>query len=166
VPFADRRFPTPSGRVELASEAAAADGHGRLPRPHADARPDSGRLRLLSPASPWALNASFSNDRKVARRAGRQELALTAVDAEACGLAEGDLARLTSEAGELVVPVRITADLPVGVGLLPKGRWPKLERGGANVNALTLNRPSDMGASTTVHGLEVSVTAVRERVPA
>ncbi|MGH2855941.1 MAG: molybdopterin dinucleotide binding domain-containing protein, partial [Solirubrobacteraceae bacterium] len=166
VAFEDRRFPTPSGRVELASDAAQADGHGRLPRPHADPRPERGRLRLLSPASPWALNASFSNDPKIARRTGALELALTEADATERGLAAGDLVRVTSPAGELVVPVRITDELPAGVALLPKGRWPKLEPAGANVNALTLAQPSDMGQSTTVHGLEVSVAAVRERAPA
>ena len=36
VQFADRTFPTPSGRVELASAAAAADGHSRVPLPLAD----------------------------------------------------------------------------------------------------------------------------------
>ena len=158
VQFADLRFPTPSGRVELASEAAEGDGHGLLPRPHADERPAPGRLRLLSPASPWALNTSFSNDPKVIRRGGPLTLGLGAEDAAALGLSDGDLARVSSDAGSLVVPVHITDTLPAGVAFMPKGRWPKLERDGANVNALTLARPSDMGASTTVHGLEVSVT--------
>jgi len=157
VQFAELSFPTPSGRVELASEAAAADGHGRLPRPHADPRPRSGRLRLLSPASPWSLNASFSNDAKVTRRAGALALRLAPADAAALGLADGDLAHVTSDAGSLVVPVEATDEVPSGVALMPKGRWPKLEDGGANVNALTLARASDMGASTTVHGLEVTV---------
>jgi len=162
IQFADRRFPTPSGRVELASEAAAADGHGRLPRPHADPRPAPGRLRLLSPASPWSLNSSFSNDAKVTRRDGELTLGLSAADAAALGLADGEAARVTSDAGSLVLPVRISDEVPAGVGLIPKGRWPKRERGSANVNALTLARPSDMGASTTVHGLEVAVEPVRE----
>lgn len=166
VQFADLRFPTPSGRVELASEAAEGDGHGLLPRPHADERPAPGRLRLLSPASPWALNTSFSNDPKVIRRGGPLTLGLGAEDAAALGLSEGDLARVSSDAGSLVVPVHITDTLPAGVAFMPKGRWPKLERDGANVNALTLARPSDMGASTTVHGLEVSVTPVRQPAPA
>jgi anaerobic selenocysteine-containing dehydrogenase len=158
--FADLRFPTSSGRIELASEAAAADGHGRLPRPHADDRPATGRLRLLSPASPWSLNASFSNDRKVTERAGPLTLALAASDAATLGLGDGELARISSAAGSLVLPVQVTDTLPVGVALIPKGRWPKLRPDAANVNALTLARPSDMGSSTTVHGLEVTVTRV------
>jgi anaerobic selenocysteine-containing dehydrogenase len=162
VQFQDLRFPTPSGRVELASEAAEADGHGLLPRPHADPRPAPGHLRLLSPASQWSLNASFSNDAKVTHRAGELTLGLTAADAAELGLADGDLARVSSPAGSLIVPVRITDEVPAGVGVMPKGRWPKLEREAANVNALTLARPSDMGASSTVHGLEVSVVPARQ----
>jgi anaerobic selenocysteine-containing dehydrogenase len=165
VQFADLRFPTPTGRVELASEAAARDGHGRLPRPHVDERPERGRLRLLSPASTSSLNTSFSNETKVSRRAGPLTLALAAADAAALGLDDGELARVTSDAGSLVVPVEISKDVLPGVGLIPKGRWPKAEPRAANVNALTVARPSDMGASTTVHGLEVSVTPVREAGP-
>jgi anaerobic selenocysteine-containing dehydrogenase len=159
VQFEDLRFPTPSGRVELASAAAEADGHGRLPRAWADARPSGGRLRLLSPASAWSVNASFSNDVKVDRQAGPLTLSLAAVDAAALSLSEGQLAEVRSDAGHLVVPVRITDTLPPGVALIPKGGWPKMRPGGGNVNVLTLAHASDMGESTTVHGLEVTVTA-------
>jgi anaerobic selenocysteine-containing dehydrogenase len=163
--FADGRYPTPSGRVELACEAAAADGHGRLPRPIADARPQRGRLRLLSPASPWSLNTSFGNDERVAARDGELTLSLTAADAGALELSDGQLARVTSPAGSLVVPVQITDALPAGVGLIPKGGWPKLRADGANVNVLTSAQASDMGASTAIHGLEVVVTPVDSRAP-
>jgi len=44
------------------------------------------------------------------------------------------------------------------VAFSPKGRWPRLEEQGASVNVLNPGIPSDMGASTTVHGIEVSVT--------
>jgi anaerobic selenocysteine-containing dehydrogenase len=160
VQFGDGVYPTASGRIELVSESAEADGHGRLPRPAADERPAAGRLRLLSPASPWALNTSFSNDERVARQSGPLTLSLTAADAAAFELRDGALARVTSAAGSLVVPVAITDALPVGVGLIPKGGWPKLRADRSNVNALTSAQPSDMGSSTTVHGLEVTVTAV------
>ena len=157
VQFADLRFPTPSGLIELASTAAEADGHGLLPSPAGDARPAAGRLRLLSPASPWSINASFSNDAKVARQAGALTLSLTARDAADRGLQTGSIATIRSDTGELRAPVTITDALPDGVALIPKGGWPKLEPCGANVNALTRAVASDMGASTTVHGLEVTV---------
>jgi hypothetical protein len=43
------------------------------------------------------------------------------------------------------------------VAFSPKGRWPKLERQRANVNTLNAGLASDLGQSTTVHGVEVSV---------
>ena len=160
VQFADLRFPTPSGRVELASASAAADGHGLLPRPTADERPTEGRLRLLSPASSWSLNSSFSNDLRVVQRSGELTLSLAASDAGELALTEGALVRVSSAAGSLVVPVHITDAVPAGVGLIPKGGWPKLRPDHSNVNALTCAQSSDMGASTSIHGLEVSVVAV------
>ncbi|HET6220594.1 MAG TPA: molybdopterin-dependent oxidoreductase, partial [Dongiaceae bacterium] len=57
--FADLKLPTPSGRIEIASARAAADGHPRTPLPSADPRPAAGRLRLLSPATPWLMNSSY-----------------------------------------------------------------------------------------------------------
>jgi anaerobic selenocysteine-containing dehydrogenase len=50
VQFADLRFPTPSGRVELASAVAQADGLPRHALPLADDRPADGGLRLLTSA--------------------------------------------------------------------------------------------------------------------
>ncbi len=67
VQFPGGVVPTPSGRVEIASARAEADGLPRLPFPHADPRPGDDMLRLLSPASPWLLNDSFANDPKVTR---------------------------------------------------------------------------------------------------
>src|SRR5688572_19254480 len=90
IRHADLTFPTPSGRVEMASAQAEADGHPRVPLPLADPRPSNGRLRLLSPASTFTLNDSFANVTKLARRAGRATVALHPTDAASRGLQEGD----------------------------------------------------------------------------
>ena len=157
VQFADRRFPTPSGRVELASDRAAADGLPRLPLPLADTRPTDGRLRLLSPASPWLLNDSFANDAKIAKRIGPATVALHPDDAAARGLAEGEEAVMANETGELRLLVTLSDAVPRGVAYSPKGRWPKREPARANVNALNPGERADMGESTSVHGVEVTV---------
>ncbi len=68
--FADLKFPTPSGKVEIASAAAEEDGLPQIPEAYADPRPSDGRLRLLSPASEWLLNDSFGNDPKIEKRLG------------------------------------------------------------------------------------------------
>jgi anaerobic selenocysteine-containing dehydrogenase len=158
IQFADLEFPTPSGRVELASARAEADGHPRCAQPYADPRPQDGRLRLLSPASRWTLNDTFTNEPKLARRAGPATVALHPDDAAERGLAQGDRAVLRNEIGELELVVALSDGLPRGVAYSPKGRWPRLEDQGANVNVLNPGLASDLGASSTVHGIEVLVT--------
>ncbi len=157
IQFRDLTFPTPSGRIEIASESAAADGHPRVPQPLADPRPASGRLRLLSPSSAWSLNDSFSNVAKIAAHVGPAAIAMHPADAAGRGLAEGDQALVANETGRLVMRVTLTETLPRGVALSHKGRWPKQEAGQRNVNVLNPGRKADMGESTSVHSVEVTV---------
>ena len=157
IQFADLAFPTPSGRVEIASDRAEADGHPRVPLPLADPRPTEGRLRLLSPASGWLLNDSFANVEKIARRLGAATVALHPADAAERGLAGGDDVLLANETGRLPARVILSDGLPRGVALSHKGRWPKREEAGANVNVLNPGEKADMGESTAVHGVEVVV---------
>jgi len=158
VQFPGLRFPTPSGKIELASARAEAGGHPRVPQPHADPRPANGRLRLLTPASPWLLNDSFANEPKLARRIGAPTITVHPADAAERGFTAGDRVRARSPAGELEFTAVLSGGLPRGVAFSPKGRWPKLEAGHANVNALNPGTASDMGASTTVHGVEITLT--------
>jgi anaerobic selenocysteine-containing dehydrogenase len=157
VQFADRRFPTPSGKVEIASARAQGDGHPRTPRPLADPRPTAGRLRLLSPASPWLMNSSYGNDPRIAALAGAPAILLHPDDAAGRGLAEGMLAAVANETGSLLLPVRCDPLLPRGVALSPKGAWPQAQPGGRNINWLNPGRKSDMGESSAVHAVEVTV---------
>lgn len=160
IQFEDLRFPTPSGRVELASARAAADGHPRTPVPTADARPEPGRLRLLSPASPWLLNDSFGNIGKIGRRIGAATISLHPQDAAARGLAAGDECVVANATGRLRLRVELSDAVPRGVGLSYKGRWPSREPARANVNVLNPGEKADMGESTSVHGVEVTVQQV------
>ena len=160
VQFADLRFPTASGKVELASARAEEDGFPRTPVPTFDPHPENGRLRLLSPASPWLLNDSFANDRKIAKRIGAAEVALHPSDAKARGLGAGDQVELANGTGRMSARLVLSEDVLPGVALSHKGRWPKLEPGAANVNVLNLGEKSDMGESTAVHGVEVELTRV------
>ena len=158
IQFADMKLPTPSGRIEIASARAESRGHPRLPEPHADPRPADGRLRLLSPASPWLMNDSYANDARIAERLGAATVALHPDDAAARGLAEGDAVRLANATGSIALAVTVSDAVPRGVALSHKGRWPRREGGRANVNVLTPGVKTDMGASTCVHGVEVDVT--------
>ncbi len=152
--FADGAFPTPSGKIEIASARAEADGLPRVPQPSADARTGGSRLRLLSPASPWTMNGTFANDRKIVRRMGVATVGLHPAEAAARGLAEGAEVELSNATGTLRLHVELSDRLPRGVALVPKGRW------GVNVNVLNHGAKTDMGESSAVHGVEVEITPV------
>ena len=158
IAFEDLAFPTPSGRIEIASARAEADGLPRVPQSAADARPTDGRLRLLSPASVWQMNESYANDEKIAEQLGPATVALHPDDAAERGLAAGDAVRLSNEIGALALTLAISDIVPRGVALSHKGRWPKREGQGANVNVLNPGIKTDMGASTSVHGVEVVIS--------
>jgi anaerobic selenocysteine-containing dehydrogenase len=159
IRFADGRFPTPSGRVEIASASAEANGHPRVPQPHADARPSDGRFRLLSPANEWLMNDSYANDANVLRKLGPACIQLNPEDAKALALEEGEVASVSSRTGRIELRVRCSDRVPRGVALAHKGRWPRLEAGASNVNALNAGERSDMGESSSVHGTLVRIAA-------
>jgi anaerobic selenocysteine-containing dehydrogenase len=156
VQFADG-FPTPSGRIEIASAAAEADGHPRLPEPIVDPPPPPGQLRLLSPSSPWLMNSTFGNDRKLRKRIGAATVALHPREAARRGLRKGDPVTLRNATGALRLVVEISDAVPPGVAYAPKCRWPSHETAGANVNALNPGAKTDMGESSAVHGVLVEL---------
>ncbi len=157
VQFADRVFDTPSGRIEVASARAAADGLPRLPQCWSDPRPAAGNLRLLSPAHAWLLNTSFGNVGKIRTRLGPASIALHPEDAAERRLEDGDRAVVHNACGRLVLTVTTSDQVPQGVALAHKGRWLTTDPTQANVNILNAGRKSDMGESTAVHSVEVMV---------
>jgi anaerobic selenocysteine-containing dehydrogenase len=157
IRFADGKFPTPSGCVEIASERAEADGYPRIPQPTVDRRPADGQLRLLSPASEWLMNDSYGNDENVRRKLGEPCVHINSEDAKSLGLAEGCAAALSNDTGRIELRVVVSDVVAPGVALAHKGRWPKLDSVGTNVNVLNSGQPTDMGESTSVHGTLVRI---------
>jgi anaerobic selenocysteine-containing dehydrogenase len=155
--FADLVFPTPSGKIEIASERAVADGHPRLPFPHADQPTLQGRLRILSPASEWTMNSSYANDRKIKRRLSHPPAYIHPHEAARRSLDDGESAVLVNETGRLPVLIRLSEHVPEGVALVHKGRWPKSDPSGANVNVLNPGAKTDIGESSCVHAVEAEL---------
>ena len=155
----DLDFPTASGKIELASAKAAADGHPRVAQPDPLARPAAGHLRLLTPASEWHMNSSYDNEPRIRGRTDPATITLHPDDAAARGLNDGDTARVVNEYATLTMRVAVSDMTPPGVGWAPKGRWPGAAPEGLNVNALNPGLRSDMGNSTALHGVEVTVSA-------
>jgi anaerobic selenocysteine-containing dehydrogenase len=106
------------------------------------------------------MNTSFGNVRQIENRIGEATIALHPADAAERHLAEGDSALVHNVCGQLTLKVVISDELPRGVTLAHKGRWLRTDAASANVNVLNRGQKSDMGESTAVHSVEVSVTAL------
>ncbi len=151
VTYADGRFPTPSGKLELASEQAEADGHPRVPQPKSDPALSNGRLRLLSPASPWMMNDSYANEPRIKEKVEPLTVTLNPEDADRLGVQPDSRVRLESEVGTMAALAAVDDLIPPGAIYSVKGHW------GSNVNRLNPGTKTDMGESSAVHSVAVKV---------
>ena len=158
--FADGRFDTPSGKIEIASAAAELMGLPRTPEPSVDPDPAPGYWRLLTPASKWRLNDSYANDPHLIEQSGPASVWLNNLDAAQIDVSEGDRVRLRNTTGAIELVARIDNSVLRGTVVAHKGRWPSLEGDKKNVNFLHTPRKADMGESSSVHATEVVVEPI------
>jgi len=157
VIWSDRRFPTPSGKIEIASRRAQSHGLPLVPSPQSDPLPADGRLRLLSPADKHLMNSSYGNDDQIQRRLIVATVTIHPDDATDRNISAGDTVMLSNANGELEFIAKVDTTVPKGSLLTYKSRWPKAEGARANVNLLHIPRKTDIGESTSVHGVEVEL---------
>ena len=158
--YAEQKFDTPSGRIEIASAQAVEMGLPRTPQPWADTPAPEGEFRLLTPASKWRMNDSYSNDPHIAERSGPASLHMNPGDAVRIGVREGAAVEVSNDTGSLRLVARLDDGVLAGTVVSYKGRWPALEDTHMDVNFLHNAQAADMGASTSVHSTRVRVARV------
>ena len=57
--------------------------------------------------------------------------------------------------------MNISPDVPEGVALAHKSRWPSLTKGCSNINILNPGLRTDIADSTAVHGIEIELIKLR-----
>ena len=163
-PYVSGTLPTSSGKVEFYSETLAAQGLDPLPGfvPAVESRfgalATSYPLEFLSRKADNYMNTTFANldgHRRMEARTS-QRLEMHPTDATARGIVAGDEVRIWNDRGELRLTAMLNASLPAGV-VAGKLDWAKLSEGGANVNALTSERLTDIGAGATFYSTLVEV---------
>lgn len=173
APFADGRFPTPSGKCELYSERMKADGLDPLPcytPPFEDpqTRPELARkypLQLLSPPRPQFLNSTFAGQGHHRKAAGDPTVELSGEDAACRGLIEGQWAEVYNDRGRFLARVALSGAVRAGVAVATGLYWNKLAPGGSNANATTSTILSDMGGGATFFDNLVDVRPVTDGSP-
>jgi anaerobic selenocysteine-containing dehydrogenase len=158
-PF-ETRFPTSDGRFHFADDGLPDPLPGYVPCPEG-CESDLRRiypLQLLVPPGKHFLNSSFGSVASLVAKAKRQVVLLNPADAASRGLAASGEARVHNERGETRAQVVVTEDVPAGVAVVPGVWWGRdVPGGGPSVNALTSQRLTDLGASSTFHCALVEV---------
>jgi anaerobic selenocysteine-containing dehydrogenase len=155
LPFSTAEwFKTPSGRGELTpvpvfsapAESRAHAAEGAYP------------LEFLPRKADNYMNSTFANiplhQRMEARTAGVLEMHAT--DAEARKIATGDPVEVFNGRGSITLRALVNAQVGVGV-VAARLDWNKLSAHGANVNALTSETLTDIGAGATFYSTLVEV---------
>jgi anaerobic selenocysteine-containing dehydrogenase len=127
-------FPaTPSGKIELTSEVLAKRWGAAALLPSWRERQATYPLMLISPASDKRISSTLG-DLTGSRRAPR--LLMHPCDAEKRGLAQGSEVKVWNELGEVILPLDVTDDVPLGVVASEKGAWLSTSRTGQTISAL------------------------------
>src|SRR5262249_7210105 len=157
VPFSDLRFPTPSGRIELRSDALATAGLDPLPYSTPPAKlagtqpQRRGKLVLSSGASHHFVTSSMANQSSLLAKEGTPFVEINPGDAAARGIADGDDVIVASARGWCTLRAVVSANVAPGVAVSPKGRWARLSRDGRNINWTTSDALADLAGQRTFH---------------
>ncbi len=164
LPYTSGPLATPSGKIEFFSETLAATGLDGLPGfvPPAESRWGEAAkkypLELLARKNDNYMNSTFANlpgHRKMEARTS-QRIEMHPADAKARGVAEGERVRVYNDRGSLELTAMLNASLPAGV-VAARLDWAKLHADGANINALTSERLTDIGGGATFYSTLVEV---------
>lgn len=167
VPFAGGIFHTPSGKVELYSEQAAARGYDPVPgwlpeedNPAPAFDTGSTRLPLLSPAAHHFVSSTFGNQERLIKKEGMPTLHIHPRDAVSHGIRHGQLVRVSNERGDCHLIANVTEDVRPGVLATTTVWWPKFSPDQRNINWTTSDRLADFNGGCTFYTNLVSVEAV------
>jgi anaerobic selenocysteine-containing dehydrogenase len=162
LPFAHGGFRTPSGKAELYS--AGLKDLGLDPVAHFTPPTESRHggkngalpLELLARKSDNFLNSTFSNVPSVQEMEEPGLLEISAADARARGIADGDKVRVFNHRGDIRLKARVDGKVQPGV-VSARLNWAKMTAGFQNINALTSEKLTDMGNSATFYSVLVEV---------
>ncbi|ACI59680.1 molybdopterin oxidoreductase (plasmid) [Rhizobium leguminosarum bv. trifolii WSM2304] len=177
---------TPSGRIELFSEKIAGFGYDDCPGQATWLEPvewlgsqkaDRFPLHLLSQEPRRRLHSQLDHSphSRAGKVKGREPILLNPKDADARGIADGQVVRVFNERGACLASAQITEDLLEGVAVIATGAWfdptewkptNSLEKHG-NPNAVTIDAPaSKLSQATVAQSCLVQVEAFVGELPA
>ncbi|MEY8876666.1 MAG: molybdopterin-dependent oxidoreductase [Leptothrix sp. (in: b-proteobacteria)] len=162
APFATGGFPTPSGRARVGVPGLGLPDY--LP-PHESAAsaPELAAqypLAMISPPARHFLNSTFVNVQSLRSVEGEPVLEMHPDDAAARGIADGSVVRVFNARGQHECIARLNGRARAGVVHGLGVWWRKFGRDGKNVNELTHQQLTDLGAAPAFYDVLVQVERV------
>jgi anaerobic selenocysteine-containing dehydrogenase len=161
VPFADLRFPTPSGKVELRCDRMTALGVDSLPEYLPPSELDDTTLdrplHLVTGASHHFVSSSMGNQPKLMAKEGVPYVEINPQDAVERGITHGQSVTVANARGSIVLRAVVTDDVSPGTVVAPKGQWGRFSRDGKGINFLTSDALADLGNQATFHSNLVEI---------
>jgi anaerobic selenocysteine-containing dehydrogenase len=161
VKLAPQRFQgwgTPSGKIELWSEAAKAKGQPPMATyVEDDAAGDRGKFSLVGAPSVETHNSTYSHSARHVKKAGPPRVFVSPADARQIGVVPGGKAKLSNARGALTLLVEVSDAMPEGlvrVDGLPRAKDVPEKTG---LNALTSGAMSDLGDGNVMFSARVDV---------
>jgi anaerobic selenocysteine-containing dehydrogenase len=152
VQFVDVFPKTPDRKVDLFPAALEASAPMGLYRFQPDPATDRYPLALISPASERTISSTLG---ELPRPDAK--LLMNPADADARGLADGDLVRMFNELGEVHCPLNVSPAIRRGVVSLPKGLWRRSMRNNTTGTALVPDTLTDLGGGACFNDARVQV---------
>ncbi|MEN8137487.1 MAG: molybdopterin-dependent oxidoreductase [Bacteroidota bacterium] len=164
IAFADLKFNTPSGKIELYSERSA-KLWGVNPLPSYEALIEGQKskkkqlypLSLMSPNTKNRIHSQFGNLKSIRSLAPYPVATVSYRDAKERGIKHGDLIRVFNKRGELQIKAEIDNSIRPGNIVITNGYW---NSEGGSPNLLSKGRETDMGHGTAFHDNMVEVEKV------
>jgi anaerobic selenocysteine-containing dehydrogenase len=165
LPFARGPFGTPSGKIEFYTEALKSRGldpvAAWVPPTESRHNPKARKypLEMLARKADNHLNSTFCNLPSHQKMEEPHRLEIHTLDAEARGIREGDAVRVFNDRGEITLKARVDGAVQRGV-VASRLDWAKLHPQGRNVNVLTAENLTEIGAGATFYSCLVEVERV------
>jgi anaerobic dimethyl sulfoxide reductase subunit A len=152
---------TPSGKIEIRSDAFAETGFSPVPECRI-AQPDADYpLRLISPHAKTRINSQNANLSWTCAL-DPQTLHMHRLDGEARDIKQGEIVKVFSADGEMEIEVNLTEDVIQGTVWLLQGAWTDRNNSGVEIrgaaNILTSTTPTLPCKGSRTHSVFVQIT--------
>lgn len=166
VPFADKKFPTPSGKIEFYSEKIKEDAGLHPVVEHIAPEESKGGSKELNSKYPLEfmtlhtknlINGQLSQLPHIKAVTGEPILFIHPNDASTRGINDGDMVVVKNDRGDCTLKAQITSERVLeGVVLSYAAPWGKVFTG-RNINSTTSDALTDIGEGSTFHSNLVEV---------